>query len=117
MTTPRTVTVRTIDHGAVTVTCPDWCTTQHQDDGYRADVFHQGEPITLRFHGRHVGDASIVHAPFAERSSREPEASVTLLLATLAPGGLYDFAAALDTHADQLRALADHLTELRGGSQ
>ncbi|MFJ7229799.1 DUF6907 domain-containing protein [Streptomyces tendae] len=117
MTTLRTVTVRTIDHGDVTVTCPDWCTTQHQDGGYRADVFHQGEPVVLRFHGRHVGDASIVHAPFAERSSREPEASVTLLLATLTAVDLYDFAAALDRHADRLRTLADRLTELRGGSQ
>ncbi|MEU9264553.1 hypothetical protein AB0E04_03740 [Streptomyces sp. NPDC048251] len=49
MTGPRTVHIRTIDHGTVTVVCPDWCTDDHEQDVHRVDITHTGadQPLTL----------------------------------------------------------------------
>jgi len=115
---PRTVTVRTVDHGDVTVTCPAWCRAEHEDGGYRADILHSGPDTVLVFHGHAIGDASLVQSPYAERLGRTVGVSVSLLGQTLDPTGLYDFAATLDAHADRLRDLADQLAALlAGGSE
>jgi hypothetical protein len=114
-TEPRTVTVTTVDHGPVTFTCPPWCVADHEDGGYRADIAHTGPDVALVFHGLNVGVAALVQAPYAETSSRKPGVSVSLLGQTLDPTGLYDFAAALDTHADKLRDLADQAAALLAG--
>ncbi|MFE1882642.1 DUF6907 domain-containing protein [Streptomyces diastatochromogenes] len=53
MTAPRTVTVQTLDHGAVELRCPDWCTGEHEQDVHREDISHLGpdQPLTLPTRG------------------------------------------------------------------
>lgn len=115
MTELRTVTIHTLDHGDVTVTCPAWCTTQHEPNGYRADILHSGPDVALVFHGRTIGDASLVQSPYAERLGRKVGVSVSLLGQTLDPVQLYSLAAALDGYADRLRDLGDQLHALLNG--
>jgi len=117
MSEPRTVTVRTIDHGPVTVVCPPWCLGQHEDGGYRADILHCSHDVTLYFRGHHITDATVVQAPFAEGGNPElggpvPGVSVSVIGRTLDPLGLYELAAGLDGYADRLRDLADELAVL-----
>lgn len=115
MSEPRLVTIRTSDHGPVTVTCPAWCTAQHEQDGYRADILHTGPDAALVFQGHDIGDASLVQSPYTELPGGGLGVSVSLLGQTLDPVALYDFAAVLDRHADQLRDLADQLHTLLAG--
>jgi hypothetical protein len=118
VTTPRTV--RTIDHGTVTVVCPPWCTGGHEDGGHRADIHHSGPDIVLAFHGAELFTACLVQSPYATPTNPElggPTTGVSVypLALTLDPVQLYDLAASLDGYADQLRDLADQLTTLLGG--
>lgn len=119
MTEPRTVTVPTIDHGPVTLTEPSWCAGHDPAPQYRIDLFHRGPAHTLTFRGKQIARASLVQAPFAAPANRLTEASATLVLegATLDPVGLYDLAAALDRHADQLRDLADQMHAILAGGE
>ncbi|MGW1808234.1 DUF6907 domain-containing protein [Streptomyces sp. NPDC002078] len=119
---PRTTRIRTLDHGTITITCPAWCVGGHEDGLHRADVLHCGPDVTLVFRGRHITDANLVQAPFAETTDPElgsptPGVSVSVIGRTLDPCGLYELAAAFDGYADQLRALADELTALREGDR
>lgn len=109
----RTVTVSTMDHGYVTISEPAWC-VGHDDDpaGPRADILHSGPERSVTFRGRDLGDACLVLSPFAD--DPRPAVSVGLTGFTLDAIGLYELAAALDTHADQLRDLADQLRDLAG---
>jgi hypothetical protein len=119
VSTPRTVTVHTVDHGPVTFTCPPWCVAAHQDGGHRADVSHDGLKVPLTFNGRTVGHALISQAPYAELSTREVQGFVVVTYDEdhgFDPAGLYDLAAAMDTHADRLRDLADQLARILAGS-
>jgi hypothetical protein len=117
-TKPRTVTLPTEDYGDVTLTCPAWCVGHQSAPGdLRADILHQGADVALVFQGHDIGDASLVESPFAELPGGGPGVSVSMLGQTLDPVGLYDFAATLDRHADQLRDLADQLHSLLGGGQ
>lgn len=114
---PRTVTVNTVDHGPVTFTCPPWCVADHQDCEARADILHCGPDVALVFRGHRITDAGLVQTPFStaeipELCSSTPGVSVSVIGRTLDPTGLYDLAAAMDGHADQLRDLADQLTAL-----
>lgn len=122
MSEPRIVTLPTLDHGDVTLTCPAWCTghADHRPDSYRADILHAGPDVALTFHGHDIGDAALVQSPFStieipELCSSTPGVSVSLLGLTLNPVQLYDLAATLDRHADQLRDLADQLHALLTG--
>ncbi|MFF0136747.1 DUF6907 domain-containing protein [Streptomyces sp. NPDC005227] len=121
MSAPRTVTLATVDHGDVTLTCPAWCNGHagHRPDTYRADITHNAAQVDLTHRGRTVGLAVISQSPFAERSTRDIRASVVLSFES-GPGGfdavvLYDLAAELDGHADTLRAVADQLDTLTAG--
>jgi hypothetical protein len=70
---PRTVTVRTLDHGTVTAAEPFWCLGEHADGEYRADFNHQGEEYPLvvdTLSGPvELATASLYQRPFAEESS------------------------------------------------
>lgn len=46
-TEPRTVTVETGDHGDVTMPEPLWCAGDHTSEGYREDIEHRSEDVTL----------------------------------------------------------------------
>lgn len=118
-----TVTLHAEDYGDVTVPEPAWCVGHESTPGdLRADILHQGPDVALVFRGQHIGDASLVQSPFStaeipELCSSTPGVSVSLLGRTLDPVQLYDFAATLDTYADQLRDLADQLHTLLGGGE
>jgi hypothetical protein len=118
-TTPRTITLPTADHGDVTLTCPAWCVghPNHRPDDHRADILHAGPDVALTFRGHDIGDAALVQSPFStleipELCSSTPGVSVSLLGKTLDPVQVYDFAATLESYADQLRDLADQLHTL-----
>jgi hypothetical protein len=122
VSTPQTVTVRTVDHGPVTFTCPTWCANSHQaqNGGYRADISHDSEKTPLLFNGTRLGHTEISQAPYAERSTREVQGFVAVTYGEDTgrdPAGLYDLAAAMDTHADKVRDLADQLTQILGGAR
>lgn len=114
-TDPRTVTLPTADHGSVTLPEPSWCVGHAGDlPDRRADIFHHGPEVTLRFRGQHITDACLVQSPFStidvpELSSRTPGVSISAIARTLDPVGLYELAAAFDGYADRLRVLADEL--------
>ncbi|MDX2946799.1 hypothetical protein PV383_38370 [Streptomyces caniscabiei] len=122
MNAPRTITLPTLDHGDVTLTCPAWCAghADHRPDTHRADILHKGPDVALTFHGGEVIAAGLAQSPFASPSTpdlggRTPGASVYPPGRTLDPVGLYGLAAALDSYADQLRDLADQLAAILAG--
>jgi hypothetical protein len=115
-TEPRTITLPTADYGDVTLPEPAWCVGHESVPGdMRADILHQGPDVELVFRGHVIDTAGLVESPFAELPGGGLGVSVGLLGKTLDPVALYDFAAALDAHADQLRGLADQLDTLLGG--
>jgi hypothetical protein len=121
---PRTITLPTIDHGPVTLTCPAWCVghPDHRPDTHRVDILHKGPDVTLTFRGGEILSAGLAQSPFASPSAPEfggrmVGVSVYPPGRTLDPVSLYDLAAALDGYADQLRNLADQLTLLLGGAR
>jgi hypothetical protein len=122
---PRTITLPTEDHGDVTLPCPAWCIghADHRPDSYRADILHKGPDITLTFRAAEVITAGLTQSPYAtpgtpELGGQTVGVSVYPPGRTLAPVGLYELAAFLDSYADRLRDLADQLdTILTGGAQ
>lgn len=122
-TEPRTITLPTADHGDVTLTCPAWCSghADHRPDTHRADILHKGPDITLTFRAAEVITACLTQSPYAtpstpELGGRTVGVSVYPPGRTLAPVGLYELAASLDSYADQIRSLAGQLhTILAGG--
>ena len=122
-TEPRLITLPTLD-GPVTLTCPAWCVghADHQPDSYRADILHTGPDLVLAFHGQHITAAGLVQSPYAGDASpqlggRTPGVSVSVIGRTLDPVAVYELAARLDAYADQLRDLADQLTDVLGGDR
>ncbi|WP_432162328.1 DUF6907 domain-containing protein [Streptomyces tendae] len=70
MSAGRTVTVRTLDHGDVTLPEPSWCLGRHAQDVYQTDIWHEGEEVPLLVttpcHGRvPLLTATVVQKPFA----------------------------------------------------
>lgn len=119
MTETRTVTVPTIDHGPITITCPPWCTGHAgQPAQYRADLNHSGPEHAFNFHNDRVFTALLSQYPFGS-GSRETGLHIEEagFAATLDPAGLRQLAATLTVHAAHLRTLAAELAVLldRGG--
>ncbi|MCY0961552.1 DUF6907 domain-containing protein [Streptomyces sp. H27-H5] len=113
----RTVTVQTIDHGPVTITCPAWCASHDPAPQYLADIDHTGPEHEFRYDEETLLLAMLTQAPFAEHSSRTLGLHVeqTGFARTLDPAGLRRLAAALTVHAVHLRTLADELADLLAG--
>ncbi|MEU2162423.1 hypothetical protein [Streptomyces sp. NPDC019208] len=117
----RTVTIPTVDHGDVEVSCPDWCTgAYHQAGGYRVDITHtspeteltvpvpEGPAVLLRvdlqlrpFTERPPGD--VVFASVEVDGDRYP----------CDPAQLDTLARGLIENATQLRAFARRLAVLK----
>ncbi|WP_060880906.1 DUF6907 domain-containing protein [Streptomyces scabiei] len=121
-TEPRTITLPTIDHGPVTLTCPAWCAghDDHRPDTHRADILHKGPDITLTFRAAEVITAGLAQSPYAtlvapELGGRTVGVSVYPPGRTVTPIDLYGLAASLDSYAGRIRALADHLTVILAG--
>jgi hypothetical protein len=120
----RSITLPTIDHGDVTITCPDWCIghADHEPESHRADILHRGPDATLTFRGREISQASLVQSPFARRGElrfggRIEGVSVSLIGQTLDPVGVYELAAELDMYAARLRSLAYELAVILAGGE
>ncbi|MFE5139245.1 DUF6907 domain-containing protein [Streptomyces fagopyri] len=114
---PPTVTLPTSDRGDVTIPEPDWCNGVHEGIHYFSDLGHDGPDVSLDFRGHRVMDACLTQSPFARRATRVPQISITVAGPALDAAGVYEFAAALDRYADQLRDLAAQLDAIRGGGQ
>ncbi|MDX2676191.1 DUF6907 domain-containing protein [Streptomyces sp. NY05-11A] len=70
MNKPRTFTILTVDHGPVTLTCPEWCTSEHAPNGHRVDITHVGDVrrLTLPVRGAYAEllTVSLEARPFTE---------------------------------------------------
>ncbi|MFE5873018.1 DUF6907 domain-containing protein [Streptomyces roseifaciens] len=110
----HTITVRTLDAGTVDVAEPAWCLGEHPDDGYLADVVHDGVQTPLTFRGYEALTAGLTCSPYSEVSERGLQAAVEMGDGWLAldPAGLDSLASALVEHASELRALARQLSAL-----
>lgn len=118
MSTERTVTLPTHDHGDVTLPEPSWCVGHPNPRAqYRTDLTHYGPEHRLTFNGHELFRLMLAQAPLSERASRDLAAFVEQsdFSADLDPAGLYDLAAALDHAADELRAFADQLVAILAG--
>ncbi|MFE2020149.1 DUF6907 domain-containing protein [Streptomyces sp. NPDC059499] len=115
MTGARTVTVQTIDQGAVTIAEPTWC-SGHDGDAPQllCDTGHIGARHTMTYEGLELATAALVQDPFVVHSDRSVSVLVELghLGHGLTPGELDGLAAVLVDYAGTLRGLARQLSTL-----
>ena len=119
MTGPRTVTVHTLDHGPVTLTCPAWCTGEHDEsDVFRVDLAHDGVEHVIAPAGREILRALLTQAPYSG-SNRRPGLYVDVadLSGIRTPAEVEQLADDLTAAAVQLRALARELAALLAGGE
>ncbi|MEU5442750.1 DUF6907 domain-containing protein [Streptomyces griseofuscus] len=119
---PITVTLATSDHGDVTLPEPSWCLGHalHDPETRYADITHSSLGLVLAFRHLTLMTACMIQTPNTASGSagpggRSPGVFVSPLGETLDPIQLYDLAARLDTYSDQLRDLADQLTQTLNG--
>lgn len=120
--TQRTVIVRTLDQGLVTVPEPNWCISNHEDGLDLVDLMHDGAEMALTVptaHGRvELLNAAIAQNPYATRlEARAPRATVLLPdgWVSFSPAGLSMLADGLVAYAGELRLLAAQLGHLVDG--
>ncbi|GAA2346691.1 hypothetical protein OKJ48_39365 [Streptomyces kunmingensis] len=128
----RTHRIRVLDApgATLTVTCPAWCESDHEDEvergtfledfthcgAFRSAEFDDGTNTSVEIMG-----SAIMQRPFA-RNEHVPVASVQVVVGGTGdfecdPAQLATLAHALDEHADQLRSLARNLAVIRGGAR
>ncbi|MEU6768632.1 hypothetical protein ABZ916_39745 [Streptomyces sp. NPDC046853] len=117
------VTLQTLDHGAVTVVEPSWCTGHEGEPvGHRADITHNGPVVVARVETECHGTVEFLQthlswAPFAELRP-EPYPVVAVEVGNghdFGPEGVRRVAKALLGHAGRLHRFADDLESLRDG--
>ncbi|WP_019073266.1 DUF6907 domain-containing protein [Streptomyces hokutonensis] len=122
--TRREVTIRTADHGPVTVVCPPWCQGHEgQDDEFRADIGHEGPEHTMTLPTSR-GPATVLTAGLEQRPYTEyaPGRAVFVNVEIGADwypadaDGLEAMATALTDHAATLRSLAAQLRGVSGAT-
>ncbi|MGV9242635.1 DUF6907 domain-containing protein [Streptomyces sp. NPDC003710] len=120
---PRTATVRTLDHGEITIPEPAWCIGHHwQPKPARADITHNSVRVKATAmtagHGLlEIFQAHVSHAPYAELQP-EPHPIVTVQLDIELSFDAEDVpkvVQALHVAAMRLDRLADEALRLRGG--
>ncbi|MEV6833627.1 hypothetical protein AB0N17_03690 [Streptomyces sp. NPDC051133] len=116
MTAPRTITVRTLDHGPLELRCPTWCTGEHEDDVHRADISHLGpdQPLTLPTRSGPVTNlvTALEVRPYAfDGFLRMPFVNVGIG-ADWYPTGLPGLEAMADTLAEQAEQLREQARRL-----
>lgn len=121
-TEPRTITLDTQDFGPVTLPEPSWCRghDDHQPGSYRVDLTHYGTETVLTYQGAELWRVMVTASPYATRPEDRPMCAYLEqghYTGDFTPAGLYDLAATLDAHADQLREFADTLARLVDGEQ
>ncbi|WP_455360001.1 DUF6907 domain-containing protein [Streptomyces sp. SYSU K21746] len=121
MTAARTVTVQTIDHGDVVLTCPAWCAGHDETPQYRIDISHFGPEMEFTAETSR-GTVTTMIAAFEQRPYIGDKFPGTAPLVWMGidgdgypsnPEQLDQLAATLVEHAAQLRHLARELTVLR----
>ncbi|GAA3727494.1 DUF6907 domain-containing protein [Streptomyces tremellae] len=119
MSGQRTVTVHTLDHGPVTLTCPTWCTGEHEQGGYRADIEHIGPARLCTWRGYDIAIAELAQAPYGTLSHIRASVDIGDMSKALEPDELRQLGAELIRYASELHALAAQLTDLRtrGGTR
>ncbi|WP_406171193.1 DUF6907 domain-containing protein [Streptomyces sp. NBC_00996] len=124
MSAPRTVTIRTVDHGPVTIPEPSWCAGRHPDGGARVDITHVGPDRPLTIPTRRGPAVHLVTAlesrPFvAESFLRGPFVAVEIGGDWYETGlaGLERMASELEAHAEQLRDRARGLAVILAGGE
>ncbi|MER7723589.1 hypothetical protein [Streptomyces sp. NPDC096323] len=116
MSTERTVTVQTLDHGTVVMPEPAWCAGHDGDrTEMRCDTGHVGAAHNLMYQGHELAHAALVQDPFAERHDRNVGVFVEMgnMSHRLGPAELSDLAAVLVDYAETLRHLARELAAHR----
>lgn len=113
----RTITLATLDHGAVTLPEPGWCTghLEHRPV-HRVDLTHFGAEHAFAFDGSTLLTARFAQTPYAnDPGARGTGLYVeqTQFAATLNYAEIRQFAAALTVHAMHLRTLADQLAAIQ----
>ncbi|MET9479858.1 hypothetical protein [Streptomyces sp. NPDC006638] len=109
----RTITLQTLDHGPITITCPAWCTGHPGPPEFRVDTTHSGPSHVGTFRGRELQSARLAHSPFATRPGGDLAVSVgEPVMLGLDPAGLDELAAAYVAYAVRLRHLARELAVL-----
>ncbi|MGW1799168.1 DUF6907 domain-containing protein [Streptomyces sp. NPDC001984] len=118
----RTVTIPTIDHGDVVVTCPPWCTAVHEPGGYRVDIMHSSDDRILTLPTRRAHTELLTLAlelrPFTERwPGTRPFVNVGFNgdHYPTRVAGLECMAIELERHAEQLRTYATRLALILAG--
>ncbi|MFB7474566.1 DUF6907 domain-containing protein [Kitasatospora sp. NPDC056184] len=119
---PRTVTVRTLDQGPVTVPCPSWCLGVHEDGLDLVDLAHEGPETALTVDvplgSVQLLDAGLCQYPYStDPDDRGVKVGVLLGLDgwhRLDPDELRMLAAQLVVHAGRLRDLAAELRSADG---
>ncbi|MGW2040507.1 DUF6907 domain-containing protein [Streptomyces virginiae] len=117
MTGARTVTVHTLDAGAVTVPEPAWC-LGHPDGPaeYRSDVHHTGAEHLVDYDRRATLAAELVEFPYGDHPvPASVHVEILIPAVTLDPPGLQALAAVLDEQAAEVRRLALRLAVVRAG--
>jgi hypothetical protein len=115
---PRTVHVNVLTVQPTEVAEPAWCVGHPALDSdearaqFHTDIDHSGTEHHLDFRGERLWTALLTQAPFSSDPSLRVYVEQSGYARSLDPAGLYDLAAALDTHADRLRDLADQLDAL-----
>ena len=121
-TEPRTVTLPTLDHGPVTLVCPDWCSGHDTAPQYRSDLFHESREQQLDLPVR-GGSVELLAVAFEQRPFVEAWPGTTPFVNVGFSGdyhpvrvdGLEAMADALEQHAATLREYADQLHALLAG--
>ncbi|WJV47666.1 DUF6907 domain-containing protein [Streptomyces flavofungini] len=124
MSAARTVTVHTLDHGPITITCPDWCIGHEGPPQYRVDLSHFGpdRPLTLptrRGPAIHLVTALEVRPYVDDSFLRLPFVGVHIGGDWYPTGlaGLEAMADALTAQADALRDQARELAVILAGGR
>lgn len=116
----RVHTIRLLDApgATLTVTCPDWCVSDHADEKTRGtfapDFTHHGEELVFPAPGggEPMLSARITHAPFSS-ILREPVMGVWSASEDMGPDQVHEFADRLRAYADALDCLSVDLDDAR----
>lgn len=119
MSTPRAITLATIDHETVRLAEPSWCVGHAEHvPCHLVDLSHTGPEHTFAFAGSTLLVAMLTQDPFAtdpDRCQVGLYVEQTGYAATLDFAGIRQYAAALTVHAMHLRTLADELAAINAG--
>ncbi len=123
-TEPRTVTVHTLDHGDVTLTCPAWCVGHETAPQYRIDITHTSTDHHLHL-PVHDGQAELMYLAFEERPFTATWPGTLPFVSVGIDGdhypvrvdGLEAMADELERHATVLRQFAAQLAAILAGGE